>query len=235
MSAVVRPGCEISRERAALHVHRHHHLAPYAAVVLRGGYVEAGDGGRFRAEAGDVLLHDAYESHQDQFGGCGADILNLALAHPPPARAGRLPDPDRIVRLAERDAAQAAALLLDEVAPCDDGLTDWPDLLAAGLRAGGIAGLAQWADAMGLAPSSVSRGFRMAYGVSPQRFRAECRTALAARAVQRSRLGLAEIAAAAGFADQPHMTRSVRAMLASSPARLRADVNCVQYGSGNRR
>ena len=48
MDNLVRPGGEISRERTARRVPRHHHLAPCAAIVLRGWYVEAGDRGRFR-------------------------------------------------------------------------------------------------------------------------------------------------------------------------------------------
>ena len=45
---------------------RHRHDAPYAAVVLEGGYEEAGDGGRFRVRAGDVLIHGAFSAHLDR-------------------------------------------------------------------------------------------------------------------------------------------------------------------------
>jgi hypothetical protein len=39
---------------------RHRHLQRYAAIVLSGGYVEAGDAGRMRVRAGDVLVHDEH-------------------------------------------------------------------------------------------------------------------------------------------------------------------------------
>ena len=136
MGGVVKPGCEISRERTARHVRRHHHLRSYAAIVLRGGYIEAGDRGRFRAEAGDVLWHRAFEGHQDHFGARGADILNIDLPRPPGAGAGRLADPDAVVRAAETSRSEAAFLLLEQFVPSDGWLADWPDLLAAELGAG---------------------------------------------------------------------------------------------------
>jgi AraC-like DNA-binding protein len=219
--AAIRPGCEISRERSARRINRHHHLAPYAALVLRGGYVEAGDRGRFRAAAGDVLLHDAFETHQDEFGAGGADILNLRLAEAPRASVGRIDDPDRIAITAERDPQEAALLLLDQLLPAAAAQAEWPDRLAADLRANRVASLAGWADAAGIAPSSLSRGFRLAYGVSPQRFRADCRAGEAARALQRTELAIAMIAADCGFADQPHLTRSISRLTGCSPARLR--------------
>jgi AraC-like DNA-binding protein len=224
----VPPGSEISRERTARHVPRHHHVRPYAAIVLRGGYVEAGDRGRFRAEAGDVLLHDGFESHQDHFSAGGADILNLPLSGPPAASLGRVGDPDDIARAAERSVADAIERLLESFVPIAARGDDWPDLLAAELRADRVVSLGAWANSMGLAPSSVSRGFRLAYGVSPQRFRAECRASAAARALRRTRLSLAMIAAESGFSDQPHLTRAIGRLFGRSPARLRDDVKSVQ-------
>ena len=227
----VPPGSEISREQTARHVPRHHHVTPYAALVLRGGYVEAGDRGRFRAEAGDVLLHDGFEAHQDHFSAGGADILNLPLAGPPEASLGRVPDPDAIARAAERGVADAVEMLLDSLIPVEARWDDWPDLLAAELRADRVASLGAWANAAGLASSSLSRGFRLAYGVSPQRFRTECRASAAARTLRRTRLSLAMIAAESGFADQPHLTRTIGRTFGCSPARLRIHVKSVQDGA----
>lgn len=227
MAALVAPGFEISRERKPRHVRRHHHLAPYAALVLRGGYVEAGDCGRFRAEAGNVLIHDAFEAHQDQFGAVGADILNLPLDQPANFAFGRLDDPDAIVRLAERNPAGAAALLLARFIPVAADPLDWPDVLALDIRDGRVASLGVWAGEAGLAPSSVSRGFRLAYGVSPQRYRAEQRASAAARAIRRGS-ALAAAASEEGFADQPHLNRTFRRLFAVTPGALRRHVKPVQ-------
>jgi AraC-like DNA-binding protein len=227
---LVRPGCEISCERTARRVERHHHVAGYAAVVLRGGYLEAGDSGRFRAAAGDVLLHDAFEAHLDHFAPAGADILNVLLTAAPAVPFGKVADPDRLVRQAEHDPAGAAAMLAEELLPGRPALEDWPDLLAGDLRNERVPSLAAWAGAHGLAASSLSRGFRLAYGVSPQRYRADHRAGRAARAMRNLRTSLAAVAAEAGFADQPHMNRTVKRAFGQSPSALRADVNCVQAG-----
>jgi len=229
--AVVPPGAEISRERSARHVARHAHLAPYAALVLCGGYVEAGDRGRFRARAGDVLIHDRFEAHQDHFAPDGADILNLPLAAVPALAFGRVADPDAVVRVAQHDFRGAADMLVEALLPGRTGEADWPDQLAEHLRADRVARIRVWAEGLGLRPQSVSRGFRLAYGVTPQRFRAEQRAARAAWALGQA--GLAEIALASGFADQPHMSRAVKRLYGMTPAALRrAEVHCVQDRMG---
>lgn len=231
MTMLVPPGAEISRERSARRIERHHHIAPYAAVVLRGGYLEAGDSGRFRAAAGDVLLHDAFEAHQDHFAAAGADILNIPLPVPPARRYARIADPDGLIAIARRDPLEAAALLFERLLDGGRPMDDWPDLLAEDLRRDRVPSLAGWAGAHGLAPSSVSRGFRLAYGVSPQRYRSDHRAARAARSMRRGAESLAAIAADAGFADQPHMNRTIRRAFGHSPSSLRRHVYCVQAGA----
>jgi AraC-like DNA-binding protein len=221
MAAIVPPGCEISREATARRVERHHHLSPYAALVLRGGYVEAGDRGRFLARAGDVLFHDSFDAHRDQFDAGGADILNLPIPEGAALAVGRATDPDRVVRESERDPTAAARLLLESVEPGSPAFSDWPDLLARDLRADRVVRLADWAEAAGLHPCSASRGFRLCYGVSPQRYRLEQRAARAARAARRARGSLASVAAEAGFADQAHMTRAIGRFFGRTPAALR--------------
>jgi hypothetical protein len=44
---------------------RHRHESGYLALVLSGGYEEAGDRGRFHVHAGNVVLHGAFEAHMD--------------------------------------------------------------------------------------------------------------------------------------------------------------------------
>jgi AraC-like DNA-binding protein len=228
MTGLVTPGSEISRVHAPRFVPRHHHIAPYAAIVLRGCYVEAGDRGRFLAEPGAVLLHDGFEAHQDAFGRRGAEILNLPLDRPPAASFGRIDDPDTLVRAARRDRREALALLADALRAEESGLDDWPDRLAAALRGNNVASLGAWGRAHGLTPSSVSRGFRLCYGVSPQRYRLEQRARHAAAAARQAKSRpLAVIALDAGFADQAHMSRTLRRLYGRTPTALRRD-KCVQ-------
>ena len=58
---------------------RHVHERAYAALVLSGGYEEAGDHGRFRVKASDVIFHEQFEAHLDRFCETGVVVLNLRL------------------------------------------------------------------------------------------------------------------------------------------------------------
>ncbi|WP_343636007.1 helix-turn-helix transcriptional regulator [Roseateles sp.] len=211
----------ISLHAAFEHMPRHRHAQGYVALVLAGGYVEAGDRGRMRVKAGQAVFHAAHESHQNEFLGIGAQVLNL----PMPAGGfgeplGEVRDPDAIVRLAERDPVQAAELLRQDFRARAERLDDWPDLLAAALAADPALGLAEWADAMKIAPQSISRGFRRAFGVSPKRYRLELRAMQALRQLPGWRGSIASLAADTGFADQAHLTRAIVALTGQTPKRL---------------
>ncbi len=121
-------------------------------------------------------------------------------------------DADAIARLAERDPHEAAALLRRTFRPLAMRLNDWPDLLAAALAADPALSLADWADAMGIAPQSLSRGFGRAFGTSPKRYRLELRTLQALRRLPGWRGSMAALAAETGFADQAHLTRAIVAL-----------------------
>ncbi len=200
---------------------RHRHDCGYLTVVLRGGYEEAGDAGRFRVREGDVLIHQPFEAHHDFFAGRDADVLNLPL---PDTFLGagmvRISDPDAVARAAEVDLAAAAAVVVATAAPAAEH-GDWPDLLAAELRKPNAMGIGQWARLNGLAPATVSRGFFQAFGTTAARYRAEARARLAWSAVRTTRQSFAELACDFGFADQAHMTRSVTELTGLSPGRWR--------------
>lgn len=201
---------------------RHRHSHGYVALVLAGGYVEAGDQGRMRVRAGQAVFHAAHESHQNEFLGVGARVLNLPTLGATHGDAlGHVDDADAIARLAECDVAQAAELLRRTFRPSAAArLDDWPDLLAAALAADTNLCLAGWADAMGIAPQSLSRGFRRAYGTSPKRYRLELRALQALRRLQAGPGSLADLAAETGFADQAHLTRTLVALTGQTPKRL---------------
>jgi AraC-like DNA-binding protein len=110
--------------------------------------------------------------------------------------------------------------------PLNTRLQDWPDRLAAALATEPDFGLGDWARKMHLAPQSLSRGFRRAYGITPKRYRVEQRALRAIRALRDWRGSLASLAAETGFADQAHLTRAVVMLTGLAPNRLR--VKCVQ-------
>ena len=217
-----RHGAYIGRHAASERLPRHRHAEPYVAVVLRGGYQEAGDEGRFAAQPGTVIVHGCWAAHLDRFGACGAEVLNLPTVAGLAPGVGTIDDPEAVARMAERDPLAAAAHLRDGLSRHTVGPADWPDLLAEALRTDPDLALAAWARRMKLEPASVSRGFARAYGVSPKRFRLEARTRRAIAALADWHGSLADLAADQGFADQAHLTRSVGAMTGVPPAVLRA-------------
>jgi AraC-like DNA-binding protein len=201
---------------------RHPHDHGFAALVLSGGYVEAGDTGRHWMEPGDVLLHQAWESHLDRFDGRGAEVLVLPIADTDARIAvGRVADPDAIARLAERDRAEAARQLLAAMTPRVEEPADWPDLLARTLRGDPALALTPWARARGLHLGSVSRGFRQVFGVTPVGYRLIQRTRRAIEAVRHSAEPLSFVAQDCGFADQAHMHRAIRSLAHTTPTALR--------------
>jgi len=196
---------------------RHRHAGGYAAVVVDGAYEEAGDEGRRRVRAGQVLVHRAFEAHLDSVARHGAEVLNLPLPegrHLPVSFA--VADVDLLVRVAEREGVAVAAELL-QPAGAAAAASDWPDLLAAALRAAPSLRLDAWAAEHRLAPATLSRGFRAAYGVSPARYRAEARARCAFEALLQGRLPMAQLAAETGFADQAHFCRAIRQLTGAPP------------------
>jgi AraC-like DNA-binding protein len=205
------------------HVHKH----AYAAVVLSGRYEEVGDLGRLQVLAGDVVLHDAFETHLNRFTASGATILNISL----PAQCtfqpglGRIDDPDSIVRIAEKNEAEAAVLLLSLTKVQEPEYLDWPDELAAALIQDPSLSLSHWSETKRIRPWTLSREFARVFDISPRAFRAHIRTRHAWKAIQTNDETLARIATELGFADQSHMTRSVKNMTGKAPHAWRLAAN----------
>jgi AraC-like DNA-binding protein len=204
---------------------RHSHGYAFAALVLKGGYEESGDSGRFDVREGDVILHERFEAHCNRGSPLGAVILHIALPADSEFQsgAGQLADPDSIAREAECNPASAAVLLLQITQMKQPRFRDWPERLAAELSRNTALNLTAWSHEQGIAPWTVSRGFASVFGVSPSAFRAAARARRAWQAIRTSGEPLVDIAARLGFADQAHMTRSVRYLTGSAP---RAWRNC---------
>jgi AraC-like DNA-binding protein len=204
------------------YIPRHRHRRAYAALVLAGSYEESGSRGRFRVCPGDVLLHDAFDDHLDRFESGGARIFSLELQEcPADTGIARVRDVDAVVRIAERDTVAAGALLLAEIRRKPAAHYDWPDILADDLLRDPAWRLDEWARGRALAPSSVSRGFRRVFGVSPAEFRLAARARHAFRMITGSGQSFAAVAATTGFADQAHMSRAIRVLTGAPPGSWR--------------
>ena len=209
-----RPGRE--KLGPATSIPRHRHRGGYVAVVLSGGYQEAGLAGRFELAAGDVAVHREFDAHLDHVHARGAEILNLPLPLGTTLPAVfKIADPDAIARLAERGPLEAAMTLVpvSAVVPAND----WPDDLAGDLNRNFEPRLRAWAHANGLAPETLSRRFRMAYGVTPATFRAEARAHRAFALICGSDAPLASIAVDCGYSDQAHLTRAIVSLTGHPP------------------
>ena len=203
---------------------RHMHPVAAVALVLSGGYEEAGDRGRFQVRAGDVVIHAPYNTHLDRFTSSGAHILNFPITPHPGFSSdfGRVSNPDLIARAAERDLREAAELLFSAFEAHSSFSLDWPDQLARELSKDPELCLGDWAHEFGLAPATVTRGFQQLFGITPSRFRAHCRAKLAWSMVRGSNLPLSHVAARLGFSDQAHMTRALRSLTGKTPSMCRA-------------
>lgn len=206
---------------AADAIPRHLHAAPYAAVVLEGGYEEAGERGRYRVQAGDVLLHAAFSAHWNPAPTGRAVVLNLPLTTAPAFAIARLADPDALARLAEHDPVAASAFLVETWRPGRPALDDAPDRMAAALSDASDLAVETWARAHGVTRETAFRWFRQTYGVGPARYRVEARARRAWSLITGTTDTLAAIATDVGFSDQAHMTRDVKALTGRTPGAWR--------------
>ena len=89
--------------------------------------------------------------------------------------------------------------------------------VAVALRRDSALSIRGWAEEMSLAASTVSRGFRAAYGCTAAAYRAEIRARNAWRGIVSTSTSLGFVAAEHGFSDQAHMTRTIRELTGAPP------------------
>jgi AraC-like DNA-binding protein len=82
-------------------------------------------------------------------------------------------------------------------------------------------GLFSLADHLGVSPYRLSRAFPRELGVSVTRYRNRVRVGRAMERLEQGEQSLAVLAADLGFADQAHLTRTVREHVGCTPAALR--------------
>jgi AraC-like DNA-binding protein len=203
---------------------RHTHGYAFASLVLKGGYEESGDAGRFDVREGDVILHERFEAHCNRGSPLGAVILHIDFPTDAEFRAGagQLADPDSIARVVEHSPSEAVALLLHATQMKQAQFRDWPEQLAAELSRDPFLSLTAWGNQQRIAPWTLSRGFESIFGISPSAFRAAARARRAWKAIRTTDEPLVDIATRLGFADQAHMTRSVRYLTGTVPRAWRS-------------
>ena len=132
-------------------------------------------------------------------------------------------------------AGAAAPSLLEEVVAARFAQASTPDpivhALIAELRRPG-AGVQDAAERLGLSPRSLHRRATAALGYGPKTLERIIRFRRALRLVRSSRLGLAEAAYRAGYADQAHLTNEFRRLGGATPRALSSGGRLVRTASG---
>jgi AraC-like DNA-binding protein len=94
-------------------------------------------------------------------------------------------------------------------------------ILARDLRDNPGVELRKWTETIGIRPETVSRGFRRAFGVSPQSFQAKVRLLQALPRIRRGEK-VAQVATECGFADQAQLSRHFRILTGGTPRAWRS-------------
>lgn len=232
------PACYETRHARGDALPTHRHRAAYAALVVEGSYEENSADGPLPLRPGVLLLHPPYHAHGNRFERSGARVINLAL----PALDGLAQAQARVVpnlreavaifhRAPERfEELRAACAPDDELAAVPPWQRGFVAALAASDRP-----IADIAREFGISAEHASRALSLSYGMPPQALRREFRWRRAL-ALLATPAPLAEIAVDAGFADQSHFTRVVRAHAGLPPSALRRQVGqikCVQDVAGS--
>jgi AraC-like DNA-binding protein len=123
-------------------------------------------------------------------------------------------------------AEQLLALLSATVSPLPAGPAGDRVLVAAAREAilgqdPAAHGLFSLADHLGVSPFRLSRAFPREIGVSITRYRNRVRVGRAMERLEQGEQSLARLAADLGFADQAHLTRTMREHVGCTPAALR--------------
>src|SRR5271154_1426779 len=116
------------------------------------------------------------------------------------------------------------------VAPTQGGLAVWQERRAKDLMSANLQGNLSTGDLArecALSAGHFARAFRRSTGLSPHQWLLRCRIDEAHRLLSCSRLSLAEIARACGFADQSHFTKNFTRQTSISPGAWRRQQKVV--------
>ncbi|UYD31664.1 helix-turn-helix transcriptional regulator [Tolypothrix sp. PCC 7601] len=87
--------------------------------------------------------------------------------------------------------------------------------------------LNQIAATIGFSPYHFARAFQVTTGLSPYQYILRCRLEFAEQLLRTQKLPLAQVAVAAGFGNQSHMTSVFKRMLHTTPKRYQQDISGV--------
>jgi AraC family transcriptional regulator len=219
---------------------------PYLVVVLEGDVAKRFGRVHWSLRPESFATMPVGASHTSAFGPKGTTVLAVRSLDAEAEPFGGL-----LRRLRHVRAAASTTLGRRIAAELRAGDESWPlaaeglvlQLLATAGRAGGggpsragwlgdvreqlhertpaTASLSELAESVGVHPAHLARSFRRAYGVTVGEYARGLRLDWAAARLALPDASLAEVAAAAGFADQSHFTRAFRRHTGVTPGRYR--------------
>ena len=243
---------------ARLELPAHAHPEANIAVVLSGGWNEASASRNLDATAPSVLVEPAGAVHAKVFGAVETAVVSLSVeagrfgsavgdlmerflqVRDPSMEllarraANELEDPDDVSPL----AVEAAALELLARMARSVGLERHPSWLGRARdvlndRYADPLSLDDIADAVGVEPERLARGFRRAYGESLGDYLRRIRVNAAARLLATTDEPISAVAGEVGFADQSHLTRWFGRYLETTPGKYRGSTRRDLIRSGN--
>jgi AraC family transcriptional regulator len=227
---------------------------PYLALVLEGGMVKSFRAKTMDFGRGSALTMPAGLWHGARFGAVGSTIvivrpsgdstpLTDAFRRAAELRgrgltwlgwrlAGELRASDAAAPLAAEGFALEILAATAREAAIDRRAGRPPRWLGSAeeflrARMGEPVGLSEVASAVGVSAAHLARVFRARYGISVGAYGRRLRLDWAAAEIARTDGPIADIATAAGFADQSHFTRLFRRHLGTTPARYREEARRV--------
>lgn len=237
-------------EAAVLPAHAHEY--PCLVVVLDGTFEERCDATERLVEPKTILVRPAGEVHSDSFRRGGARCLNVELPPHWLARVGDAATPLHrsgahsggafaagagalythfLLGREERSSIGVESLILRLFAdhgglprPSSRVPPPWLARVRERLheQASSSLSLAELADSAGVHPVHLAATFRRCYGTTVAAYLRQLRIELACRELAHSDAPLADVALAAGFADQSHFGRTMKRILGVTPAAFRA-------------
>jgi AraC family transcriptional regulator len=232
----------------------HWHETPTICFVLEGAFVEAMRGSSLLCTPATLKFVPAGERHCDRFShgqarglmveprpdGETGRLFPLALDRPRHYQGGALVDlalriHQELIRMDPTSPLVIEGLLLELIAGAAreaDGSSrgNAPGWLARALECiddglAGPLGVTRIALAVGVHPVTLARAFRRRYQCTMGDYVRRRRIERAKQQLRNSRVRLAEIAAANGFADQSHISRLFRQYTGTTPSRFRREVS----------
>jgi AraC family transcriptional regulator len=240
------------RHQAGTALPWHSHAGPTLCFVYSGTFTESFAGATLECTPGSLKVTPAGERHWNRFGREDTHGLLIEADAACVARLGahaavlqdRVSVRDNALgvlawrlagELRRHDSAAPLAiegLLLELVAGAarerelrlTGTLPAWLTDARSQLHDGCVESLSELAASVGVHPVTLARGFRKAYGCSVGAYLRWLRVARAARQLAETDASLAEIALAAGFADQSHFSNVFRRETGLSPSNFRRAV-----------